>query len=88
MATLKRRALSALLALVLVLGLLPGSVLAYEGESDSTGIATITVVDEAGAPLEDVTVYLHDRDSRDGPWSVEPVDQQIPMKTVRLFSPS
>lgn len=77
MATLKRRALSALMALVLVLGLLPGGVLAYEGESDSTGIATITVVDEAGDPLEDVTVYLHDRDSREDPWSVEPVDQQI-----------
>ena len=58
MATLKRRALSALMALVLVLGLLPGGVLAYEGETDGSGTATITVVDEAGEPLEGITVSL------------------------------
>lgn len=77
MATLKRRALSALMALVLVLGLLPGGVLAYEGETDGSGTATITVVDEAGEPLEGITVSLYDRDSGDDPWSEEPVDQQI-----------
>lgn len=76
MATLKRRALSALMALVLVLGLLPGGVLAYEGETDGSGTATITVVDEAGEPLEGITVSLYDRDSGDDPWSEEPVDQQ------------
>ena len=48
MATLKRRALSALMALVLVLGLLPGGVLAYEGETDGSGTATITVKVAAG----------------------------------------
>lgn len=76
MATLKRRALSALMALVLVLGLLPGGVLAYEGETDGSGTATITVVDETGEPLEGITVSLYDRDSGDDPWSEEPVDQQ------------
>lgn len=76
MATLKRRALSALMVLVLVLGLLPGGVLAYEGETDGSGTATITVVDEAGEPLEGITVSLYDRDSGDDPWSEEPVDQQ------------
>lgn len=76
MATLKRRTLSALMALVLVLGLLPGGVLAYEGETDGSGTATITVVDEAGEPLEGITVSLYDRDSGDDPWSEEPVDQQ------------
>lgn len=75
MATLKRRALSALMALVLVLGLLPGGVLAYEGETDGSGTATITVVDETGEPLEGITVSLYDRDSGDDPWSEEPVDQ-------------
>ena len=76
MATLKRRALSALMALVLVLGLLPGGVLAYEGETDGSGTATITVVDEAGEPLEGITVSLYDRDSGDDSWSEEPVNQQ------------
>lgn len=76
MATLKRRALSALMALVLVLGLLPGGVLAYEGETDGSGTATITVVDETGEPLEGITVSLYDRDSGDDPWSEEPVNQQ------------
>ena len=76
MATLRKRALSALMVLVLVLGLLPGGVLAYEGETDGSGTATITVVDEAGEPLEGITVSLYDRDSGDDPWSEEPVDQQ------------
>lgn len=75
MATLKRRALSALMALVLVLGLLPGGVLAYESDNGN-GTATITVVNEDGVPQEDITVSLYDRDSGNDPWSEEPVDQQ------------
>lgn len=78
MATLTKRALSALMVLVLVLGLLPGGVLAYEEERGAaTGTATITVVDEAGESLEGITVFLYDRESSKDSWSEEPVDRQI-----------
>ena len=88
MATLKRRALSALMALVLVLGLLPGGVLAYEGETDGSGTATITVVDEAGEPLEGITVSLYDRDSGDDSWSEEPVKMTARAILPRLLPPT
>lgn len=53
-----------------------GGVLAYEGETDGSGTATITVVDEAGEPWRASSVSLYDRDSGDDSWSEEPVNQQ------------